>query len=105
MEYETLLKCYDRDGNTISSEEWVLRLKKDNRVAYSETKNYSISTVYLGINHRYDGKLPPYIFETLVFADDDTLPWDDYMQRYSTEEEAILGHLEVLKKIREEEAR
>ena len=55
----------------------------------------TVSTVHLVFDHQYsDG--PPLIFETMVFGiADDNPQW-----RYSTEEEAKLGHQKVVELLR-----
>ena len=50
-----------------------------------------VSTVFLGLNHRY-GEGPPLVFETLVFGG----PYDGHMDRYSTWREAQAGHAAVV---------
>lgn len=57
-----------------------------------------VSTVYLGLNHNLVfGGGKPLIFETMVFK-----PWGRYksleMDRYSTKEEAKIGHEEMVKR-------
>ncbi len=62
------------------------------RVAMTETGDVRVSTVFLGLNHRFsDG--PPLIYETMIFGG----PHDSYQQRYSTKEEALEGHAEAVK--------
>lgn len=54
-----------------------------------------VSTVFLQSDHAFrDG--PPILFETLVFGGDHA----DHMQRYSTWDEAVAGHAEVVKLVR-----
>lgn len=54
-----------------------------------------VSTVWLGLDHRFGGGNPPLIFETMVFCD--ATGWSDLdCRRYATEEEALVGHQEVL---------
>lgn len=90
---------YDRQGNEMSKEDWVLKLNDEKykiiRQDYYDI--YFISTVWLGLNHRFfmDGK--PLIFETMIFmANEKDKDCDDplnlYQERYSSEEEAIYGH-------------
>lgn len=55
---------------------------------------YWVSTVWLGLDHRW-GKGQPLIFETMVFYQGES---DLDMQRYSTEAEAIVGHKALVKK-------
>jgi len=53
---------------------------------------WDVSTVWLGVNYSF-GEGPPIIFETMVFGSGDG---DQYMQRYSTEEQARAGHAETV---------
>lgn len=46
-----------------------------------------ISTVFLGLDHSF-GSGPPLLFETMVFGG----PLDQEMDRYTTWEEAEIGH-------------
>lgn len=50
-------------------EEWARWFSVDanRRVASTETALFLISTVCLGLDHRFSGKGPPILFETMVF--------------------------------------
>lgn len=63
---------------------------KDNskHLALNNVGHYSISTVWLGINHNFHFKGRALLFETMVFDKDDSI----YTDRYSTWDEAIEGH-------------
>lgn len=50
---------------------------------------HRISTVFLGINHRFVPG-PPLLFETMIFGPDGNA--DDYQERYETRFEALIGH-------------
>ena len=60
--------------------------------------NVRVSTVFLGLNHRFPRSSTdePLLFETLVFGG----PLDGEMDRYSTWAEAERGHAEVVVKVR-----
>lgn len=45
-----------------------------------------VSTVFLGLDHRYTDDGPPLLFETMIF------PGQEFCERYSTWEEAVAGH-------------
>lgn len=78
---------YDRQGRPISSAEVEQLWRRDRRVALTDLGRLGrVSTVWLGIDHAYDG--PPLIFETLVLEG----PLGGEMERYSTEEDALTGH-------------
>lgn len=92
---------YDRDGNPLP-DNWMeatdrrSRWATGQRVARSVIGDITISTVWLmGIDHGF-GDGAPVIFETMTFGD----PWNNEMARYSTEEEAMRGHLDVLDRLR-----
>ena len=55
---------------------------------------YTISTVDLGLNHQLFDDLPPLYYETMIFNWEDTEenPFENYLLRYTTEEEAKAGH-------------
>jgi hypothetical protein len=57
-----------------------------------------VSTVFLGLDHRFVGDGPPLLFETMVFRDGD----GDEQMRYATWAEAEAGHAAMLKEVMEE---
>ncbi len=86
----------------------------DRRVAEDLIGGLRISTVFLGLDHRW-GNGPPQIFETMVFDIEPTEhDWsdlglgvkliheahEDYTQRYATWEEAEEGHRDVCAQVR-----
>lgn len=84
---------YDMDGNPIDMEQWVYQFEKNKRIDETHLPGgVWVSTVWLGLNHQY-GNGPPLIFETMIFGG----PLDQYQRRYSTKEEAVLGHAEAVK--------
>lgn len=68
---------------------------------------YTISTVDLGLDHSF-GLGKPLYYETMIFNwenDDDNI-FENFQERYSTEEEAKIGHqmaVKFVKKTIEEE--
>ena len=73
----------------------------DSRISVSEfgkvvRKTYvgeaHISTVFLCIDHNHFGEGTPILFETMIFGGDS----DDHQERYSTWDEAIVGHDEAV---------
>jgi hypothetical protein len=90
---------YNRSGNAITIEAWVLLFQRKGycRVDYTCLEDdVSVSTVWLGMDHGHDGGVPV-IFETMVFGGDH----DNYCERYTAETEAYAGHnrvVEALKK-------
>ena len=47
-----------------------------------------VSTVFLGLDHAFDGGTP-LLFETMIFGGEH----DEYQERYATWDEAEAGHL------------
>ena len=64
---------------------------KNRRVALTKIGEWSISTVFLGLDHNFTIKGKPLLFETMVFPGDDT-------NRYHTWKEAEEGHKKMIKK-------
>jgi hypothetical protein len=55
-----------------------------------------VSTVFLGFDHSWDvGPHEPVLFETMVFPDNESKS-DEYMERYTSYEDAIAGHKKAL---------
>jgi hypothetical protein len=70
----------------------------DRCVAYTEQDEVRVSTVFLGLDHNYRDEGPPVLFETIVFTGHDS--WvDEQMERYSTWDEAVEGHRNMVAKI------
>lgn len=57
-----------------------------------------VSTVWLGLDHNFFRTGPPLIFETM--CENVIGEWEDFQERYSTENDAIVGHLEALDQFR-----
>jgi hypothetical protein len=65
---------------------------KRRRVGWDKVGGYVVSTVFLGLDHQF-GRGPPLLFETMIFADDAGKGGaEDYQRRYSTWDDAFLGH-------------
>jgi hypothetical protein len=60
---------------------------------------HMVSTVWLGLDHNWMGG-PIYIFETMVFAADEMSPVEGMQWRYTTEAQAMAGHLEAYQMLR-----
>lgn len=60
-----------------------------------ETSKYRVSTVFLGLDHSFEGDdSEPILFETLVFDGE----LDGEMDRYYTWDEAVKGHAKMVKR-------
>lgn len=103
-------KCYNRKGQLISVYEWAeLCMNKDYKILKRDIIGpYLISTVWLGRDHSFgcffgqenDIDHIPIIFETMIFKDESGYE-DIDMKRYSTEEEAFVGHEVMVKQVKE----
>lgn len=103
-EFERLLKqaktiCYkDRQGNYISTEKWQELLADPSyRIVKQDTiGKYFISTIWLG-HVCWPGN---YYYESTVFLGEQIS--DDYeIQRYTSEDQALAGHEDILLRYRE----
>jgi len=66
-------------------------------VGYTEiTSAITVSTIFLGLDHRLYGDGPPILFETLVFGG----PLDGQSNRYSSYDDAEVGHRMMVAKAR-----
>lgn len=100
----TNFDTFDRDGQVIP-DDWYDTAKyprrqfkwgTQQRVGRTTVGDFNVSTVWLhGIDHGY-GDGPPILFETMVFGGD----FDQELRRYSTEEEAMRGHLAAVDALR-----
>lgn len=60
------------------------------------TSQVYVSTVFLGLDHRHFGDGPPLVFETLIFGG----PLEGEMWRYSSWDDAEVGHKAAVRKVR-----
>ena len=97
---------YNRKGTPISTRRasYLLGRPKYKILKQTKTKNlkYWVSTVWLGLDHNFNLRSKPLIFETMVFPHNvigGVLNYGDLdMDRYSTEKEALRGHNRMVKK-------
>lgn len=99
------MKTYILEGKTIrlaESQAEFHRFFSDidrRRVAHSDVyANVYVSTVFLGFDHGFDDNSPPVLFETLVFGG----ALSEEMIRYTTYDEALAGHHEMVARVRKE---
>lgn len=69
-------------------------------VERTSTGKVRVSTVFLGIDHRFHGAGPPLLFETMVFGG----ALDGQMWRYSSWDDAVAGHAAAVRKVKKGEA-
>jgi len=60
-----------------------------------------VSTVFLGLDHGW-GEGKPILFETMVFLNGKQWNTGAFFDRYNGYDEAVKGHLEILKKVKAE---
>src|SRR5216117_97820 len=68
---------------------------KNRRVGEDKIGEITISTVFLGIDHQW-GDGPPLVFETMIFGGE----LNDSQWRYSTWDDAVIGHKMAVKKVK-----
>lgn len=99
-------RYWDRRGEPMSFSEWVLAVEDGadaRRVLETTLPNgLWVSTVWLGMNHRY-GPGKPLIFESMVFVSSQRLLELD-QRRYTSELAARTGHLELVREWSAKEA-
>ena len=100
------VRYFARNGDEITMEQWS-RLLGDTgyKIVKQERTDRGtlVSTVWLGLDHSFtfgDDPVPPLIFETMVFSKTEALK-DEYMDRYTTEEQALEGHGRIANMVRE----
>lgn len=62
-------------------------------VAKTTVGDAEVSTIFIGLDHRYMHKGPPQIFETMIFGG----PRNQHTQRYATWRAAMAGHQRLVK--------
>ncbi len=94
------MNCYDKYGKRLTTKEWasILDSRDEEHIRYRQvghhsSHSYDVSTVWLGLDHGWDGKLA--IFETLVRSNSGGTV---EMQRYATLHEAEVGHKQYVLK-------
>lgn len=60
------------------------------RVGYDMVGGCLVSTIFLGLDHRFSDHGPPLVFETMVFVGGDG--GAVLVERYSTWSDALIGH-------------
>lgn len=76
---------------------WMGQSNKERIVQQDWIGKVHVSTVFLGFDHCFGDVGPPLLYETMIFGG----PLGGYQERYSTVEDAWIGHTEALKKARE----
>lgn len=96
LKLENYYFILDENKNVIPAdmktfEEWCYPFEEERRrVALTEINDYTVSNVFLGINHALPGSSKVIVFETMVFDENGD---DVYMTRYDSWNEAEMGHM------------
>lgn len=92
----------DANNNPVKSEDaWAWLKENPYRKVVSLTrfpKGPRVSTVFLSMDHGYGGGIPV-LWETMVFDTESNDEFNDYQERYTSHNEAVAGHLSVVKAI------
>lgn len=76
---------------------WAAWMEKQNHVLeQTELGEALVSTIFLGLDHNHSGHGPPLLWETRVFGG----ALDGEQARYSTREQAELGHAAMVDRVR-----
>lgn len=70
------------------------------RVAETTVGDFWVSTVFLGLDHRFFGDGPPILFESMVFSEKGDHASDESMMRYCSFHEALEGHNVIVDSLR-----
>lgn len=93
-----LKNWYNRDGSPATEDTFKAWRSSEKKVAETILPTgHVVSTVWLGLDHRFGPEGPPLIFETMVFPSKGDYE-DLDMERYSTEAEAHAGHARMVAK-------
>jgi hypothetical protein len=71
---------------------------KRRRVAHTQLGDVCVSTVFLGLDHRFGDDGPPIVFETMIFGG--PLDQERCLRRYSSWDDAEAGHAAAVRKAR-----
>lgn len=77
---------------------WFEKAGNMRALARDEINGSVVSTVFLGMDYNFLGDGPPILWETMVFNKDRD---SDLQQRYASKDEALRGHMEIVKKLKE----
>ncbi len=85
---------FDKPVHVSNVNDWATWFETAERsVARDVVNGILISTVFLGIDHRVEKPGLPLLWETMAFSQDEQA---DECQRYTSREEALLGHMEFV---------
>ena len=68
--------------------QWFEESGDERIIEQTELGEVRVSTVFLGLDHRFGEGLNPILWETMIFGG----PHDGYQERFASREDAVLGH-------------
>jgi hypothetical protein len=86
---------YNFDGEPITMYEWAELWHGDRHVAVTKLGDAEVSTVWLGLDHRFIGDGPPLIYESMVFGG----ILDGERDRYPNWNAALAGHDQLVAQV------
>jgi len=97
----------DHSVREVEMMEWALMFSREDRrrIAWTGNKHKFVSTVFLGLDHRFLSNGPPLLFETMAFVDGGE-KWESGEPRYesidcvrySSWDDAETGHKAMVRK-------
>jgi hypothetical protein len=100
----------DKDGNVVAESnllkwaKWMETCREARVIKQEWIDNVRVSTVFLGLDHRFTGAGPPILWETMLFSN--RADFSGRMWRCpGTREQAEAQHQEVIQLIRDEIAK
>jgi hypothetical protein len=90
---------YSRTAVPATLGNWWLQEIEVRRVAEDYVGDVFVSTVFLGFDHGHLDR--PLLFETMAFTNDEGYEsLEEYQERYTTWEEAEIGHARIVEAVR-----
>ena len=76
--------------------------EKDRIIRRTIIENKVVSTVFLGLDHRFaEESISPIVFETMVFPEEGNF-LDEYCERYCTYDDAIKRHEKIVSELKQQ---
>lgn len=95
---------YDKEGKRISLEEYANLMEnfEYRQIDRTHIGKYRISTIWMGLNYNFysNDEEDKFIFETMIFCEDEENEFHNWEKRYGTLEEAKKGHIEAVNLIK-----
>lgn len=84
------------EDDIVAWAKWFEKAKR--QIARTTIREAFVSTVFLGIDHQFLPDGPPLLWETMIFGG----KHDGYQDRYATQKDALKGHEEACKLVRDD---